>query len=697
MFKSFNLAKEELKDFWKSRFTRLSIFVVALVPLLYGVLYLWAFWDPYTNMKDVPIAIVNNDQPITKDSTTYSLGNQIVDKLKANQNFKWEFVSQADADKGLTDKKYYAELIIPNDFSQNITSVDSNDSKPGILQFKARKATNLLAAQISNSAAYQISQTIGNDISKNYFDNIFLQTQNSAQDIQKAANGSSQLTEGLQSAKDGSTKLSEATLSAYRGSESLVSGINDILLGDNSLHDGIVLSYSGAKQLDDGIGQSANGAKSLVSGSAQVKSGITAVSGGVNQLLNNTSSTTAALQTAKQFLTVAQSDPTATISASDPTNPLHAYDGLTYTQAANAIISTIVSTSTSSTSQQQIAALQSGLSTLSTGDNQLDQGINNLSLALNDQVKPGSNQLVNGLSQLKSGSLILNLGLLSAKSGSTELSTGLSQISSGSTDLSSGIATAETGAATLSQQLSDGAKKALLESDSKKTEQMSPVMSDPVKLSDVSIDNVPNYGTGFAPYFIPLALWVGSLIIFLIIKTNETAFEGKMTKYQVTFSKYLLSIGIGTLQAIIMDTVLIKALHIAPVHPVGLYLFSILASWCFIAILQFCVSLLGDAGKFIGIVLLMLQLTSAAGTFPIETAPKFFQLINPYLPMTYVVSCLREIISGDNWKIINSCSAILAICGLVFILLTLVFNKHVYRVDKENITNENELAGAVEI
>jgi len=708
---SLKIALNEIKILTKSRFVRLALFVVTLIPLLYGVLYLWAFWDPYKNMKDVPIAVVNNDQGATKDSTKYNFGDQIVDKLKANDNFKWEFVSQSDADNGLGDKKYYVELIIPNDFSEDIISVDSGNPKQGVLEFKAREATNLLASQISNSAAKQLSATIGNEISKNYFDNIFIQTKQLADGMQKAADGSNELTAGLASAESGSLKLTDGTTSAYAGSEALVSGINQLLLGDNTLNSGLSQSLTGAQTLNSGISQAATGAKSLTAGSAQVKSGISQVNDGVN----GTEGLATALQTAQLFVD-AQNKPNDLFSISESnslypllknyngkaTNLIVAtavanskFGGMTPAQAENAIISSIVAPD--STGLSKLAQLQAGLAALSTGDSQLDSGINGLSTALNSQIAPGSSQLVSGLSQLNSGSKTLNSGLASAQSGSQSLTSGLSQLSSGSKDLSSGITTAATGAAALSQGLSDGAKQASEASDSSKTSKMSPAMSDPVQLSDISIDKVPNYGTGFAPYFIPLALWVGSLILFLIIKTNETSFKNKASKLQVNFSKYLTSITLGTLQALVMDTVLIYVLHLSPVHPVLFYLFTILVSWCFIAILQFLVSIFADAGKFIGIVLLMLQLTSAAGTFPLETAPKFFKIINPYLPMTYVVSGLREVISGNNMHLFGIYALVIAICAIVFLILTLIFNRKIYLVDDKVITNENELVSATQI
>lgn len=737
---SFKIAVNEIRTLTKSHYLRLSLFVITLVPLLYGVLYLWAFWDPYKNMENVPVAVVNNDLGASKDSKSYNFGDQVVDELKANTSFKWTFVSQSDADSGLDNKKYYAELIIPEKFSQDIISVDSDDAEQAVIEFKAREATNLLASQITNSAAKQLSASIGNEISKNYFENIFVRVTELSDGLQKAAKGSEELADGLSSAVVGSNALSIGAVSAYNGSTSLVKGINQLLVGSSSLADNMNIAYKssvslslgldallsggdslklgidqaldGASQLNDGISWSATGSVALVSGSAQVKSGISQVDSGVTSLIDNLSATTSSLQTVKQLLSVPDANATITDTASS-------FCGMTYVQASSYIITQVLTKSTSSATQAQIQQLTLGISSLSTGDNQLDTGINDLSVALNSQIKDGSNQLVSGLNQISSGSSALNTGIANAKSGSESLGNGLLKLAQGSSSLNSGIVSAgvgggdllnglsklsnatselatgitsaSNGAADLNEALTEGVKQAAVSNDQSKTEKISEYMSNPVRLSDISIDKVSNYGTGFAPYFIPLALWVGSLIIFLIIKTNETVYAARVTRGSVNFAKYLVAASLGILQALVMDTVLILALRLVPAHPVLFYLFTCLASMSFVAILQFLVAILSDAGKFVGIVLLMLQLTSAAGTFPIETTPRFFQVINPYLPMTYVVAGLRELLSGNDMSAVAKYSLIVGACGFAFLILTIFFNRHIYRVDEKVLTNQDEL------
>jgi putative membrane protein len=331
------------------------------------------------------------------------------------------------------------------------------------------------------------------------------------------------------------------------------------------------------------------------------------------------------------------------------------------------------------------------MSTLISGQNQVSQGLEVLDGNMTNTILPGLYKLADGSLALNTGAKDLNTGITKLSKGSNDLNSGLLALSDGATKLSSGMAQAEDGANTLSQKLADGAQSAVAKSDSSKTEKEATMMADPIKMEDASIDRVPNYGTGFAPYFIPLALWVGALIMFLVIKINETNYAGKANRRQIAFSKFILLASIGTMQSLILDTVLIKFLHLSPNHLGLFFLLTILLSWSFIAILQFCVGVFGEVGKFFGIVLLMLQLTSAAGTFPLETAPKFFQLINPYLPMTYGVLGLREVISGDNQRIMLIQFGIILIFLLVFVLLNILSSKKIYKVSESQLFDKDKL------
>lgn len=673
-FKPFKIAFNEIKILLQDRLMRLSLFAVVIIPLLYGALYLWAFWDPYKKIDNLPVAVVNKDLGSIKDAKSYNFGNKITDKLKEQQTLKWNFVSQEEADNGLENKKYYMELVIPENFSKNILSVDGDNPQPGIIQFKAREASSTIAYQITDRVSSEISEEIGHDVSKEYFHNIYVEIRDTADEIKKAADGANDLKSGLTEIKDGSKELFDGSNDAYNGATDLLAGIKKIFNGDNKLDRGINVALKGSKELATGIEQADDGSLNIANGANQLKEGISNVETGTEALITNTKSITENLNTVQMLL----ADPSGSTNVNGP------FHGISNIEAANYIISQILATANSQETKTQLTQLQEGLESLSAGATSLSTGTIDLRNALNSQLKPGANTLVSGLEDLSSGSSNLNNGIEDARDGVIELRDGLSNLKNGAYDLNSGIQDAKDGATELSDKLYDGAKKIADFSTEDKENKSTQIMSNPVKISDDSVDTVPNYGTGFAPYFIPLALWVGALILFQIIKINKTSFKEKARKTQIIFAKHINCLKMATIQALVLDTVLILVLHLNPKHLVLFYLFTILFAWCAVSILQFFVSLLGDIGKFIGIILLMLQLTSASGTYPIETTPKFFQIINPFLPMTYGVSGLREIISAGNTHIIILSTIVLVSISTFFLALTLILNKYIY-------LNKNEI------
>jgi len=218
--------------------------------------------------------------------------------------------------------------------------------------------------------------------------------------------------------------------------------------------------------------------------------------------------------------------------------------------------------------------------------------------------------------------------------------------------------------------LAQGAR-ALPTADSTVTDRRTTMMSDPVGLTNDRVHRIDDYGTGFTPYFVPLALWIGALLIWFFVRPASTrALSSGTAPWRVALGGYLPGAAVGVVQTAAVLLVLHSALGLDAVHPVALWGFAVFSSLVFVAILQFVVKALGTAGRLAGLVLLMLQLTSCAGTFPIETAPRFFQVINPILPMTYVTNGLRIVISGGSWGTLGRDVLVLGCYGVVALVLT---------------------------
>lgn len=266
-------------------------------------------------------------------------------------------------------------------------------------------------------------------------------------------------------------------------------------------------------------------------------------------------------------------------------------------------------------------------------------------------------QTKNGVSQLKNGSGELKEGLFKLKDGAGTLRVGVNEMKTGSQTIYTNLLTAEDGANELKTKLDESRIEALNKVQGKKTD----VMSEPVALKEEPFDLVANNGTAFTPYFIPLALWVGAMAIFFLIE-----FDGKIGP------KIILTLIIGAIQAVVLDLVLIRYLGLNVRMMSFYFIFSIILAWSSDMIQFFLNRFLKEAGKFVAIIILILQLTTSAGTYPLETNPSFFRSVNPYLPMTYAVSTFREIISGGSYQIAISGAKVVAIIFLVFLLLNIV-------------------------
>jgi putative membrane protein len=283
----------------------------------------------------------------------------------------------------------------------------------------------------------------------------------------------------------------------------------------------------------------------------------------------------------------------------------------------------------------------------------------------------GAATLAAGARTLAGGAGSLAAGAAQARNGGGTLVTGLDRLLAGGSRLSTGLQKAQAGGSLLARSLTKGAAS-LPAYDRRQRAGHAQAMSDPIHLQTQRVDPVPDYGTGFAPYFIPLALWVGALMTYFIVRPlSGRALASTLPDADVALAGLWPGVVVTSVQAVVLVCVLELTLGLHPVEPAALLLFALVSAFAFTAILQFLSAALGTAGKFVAIVLLMLQLTSSAGTFPLQTVPRFFQLINPWLPMTYVVSGLRQAISGGDLRALTADTAILlgfaalGVCGTI--------------------------------
>jgi putative membrane protein len=811
------IAGKDIKSIFKNRFIRISVIAIIVVPLLYSLLYLDAFWDPYARVKDMTIAVVNEDGGALLDGKKVNYGEDVVENLKSNGDVGWEFTSNEKADEGLENEGYYAKFVIPESFSKNI--VAAKDGKPQVadLKFVCNEKKNFLAAQINSQVEKVLKEEIVSTVSNNYVTVAFDSLYKAKDGLVKASDGSNELykgigqlndkvpmlAEGANKLGDGATQLKDGQGELNSGIKSINNGLSEVNSKVPELSSGVDKLYDGSQQvtnglseanskvsnlspgvnkLYDGSGALTAGSKSLYSafnntiypnvnllkdganglngklkaGESDVKKlkeggeglktasesginkGYQSVTDGVDKLISgvNTSSETMS-DIATSILTAVQLNPEL---AKDP----NIKDALVNIQALN---------DASSGTKEQIQALQAGtkefgnklgeyngkvngfatgtlalidnVNKVSTGVSEISGGLNSLEAGLNENTKDsfgaglkslsdnmsglnaglgelksnipalsggiqalynGSSEIYGGLGQLRSNVPTLSGGIQALYNGSNQLvegsnklvdgqnqlSTGVTELTNKVPELEDGVEKLYEGSNELATGLKDGAgemKAGLINS----SEEMGDFVSAPINMKNEPVNHVPNYGTGFAPYFISLSLWIGSIMMFFVISA-KTDDDFGLSKFDKVVGKYLSFGFIGLLQAILVSVVVL-GLGLNPTSTVMYFTSIIFLSLVFIAIIQCLISLFGDAGRLLGIVLLILQLTACAGTFPLEIVPKFFKVINPYMPFTYSVELLREVISATtiNYSIVGKDFLILGVVLLVFLTISVVF------------------------
>nr|WP_276208320.1 YhgE/Pip family protein [Fictibacillus barbaricus] len=172
-------------------------------------------------------------------------------------------------------------------------------------------------------------------------------------------------------------------------------------------------------------------------------------------------------------------------------------------------------------------------------------------------------------------------------------------------------------------------------------------IANPVSVKTKSFSDVPNYGTGFAPYFLSLGLFVGALLMSIVFPLRDKAGEPR-SGFSWFAGKFTFLAAVGVIQALIADAVLLLGLDIEVSNLTAFIGLSIITSLTFLALIQLLVTVLGDPGRFVAIIILILQLTTSAGTFPLELIPNGLQVFNAWLPMTYSVSGFKAVISSGD-------------------------------------------------
>ncbi|MEU6670508.1 YhgE/Pip domain-containing protein [Streptomyces sp. NPDC046727] len=646
------LAALELRRFGRGKLPRAALVALLVLPLLYGALYLWSFWDPYGRLDRIPVALVNDDKGATAGGKKITAGDDIVDGLRDSRTFEWHEVSDEEAREGVEDGTYYLSLTMPADFSGRIASSSGASPETGALQVRTNDANNYIVGQISRTVFNEVRTAASTKASRGFLDKIFVsfsdihdKTVTAAEGadklnsgIGKAEKGSKDLADGLKDAKGGSGKLAKGLKKLNSGAGGLQEGSRQVADGTQALADRVNGAYAKAgpflKSNEKTIGDTAE----LVSDSAK------AVKDNLDVLVKLAPGAAKTAHASSAVLDEVYKARCETAAVPDPVCP-----ELKRAKTAAAEVATVADDLNTLIADQDgdLKTMRDNLGTLRKQADALAERAPHLSEDVTDAVKK-INKLNTGAHKVATGAEKLHTGLGTARTGAVTLDKGIGTAKSGAETLNGGLYKLSDGSGKLAGGLHSGADR-IPDYDKRDRDRRTGVMADPVQLASHDLHKAPNYGTGFAPYFIPLSLWVGAMVAYMLIPPlNRRALAAGSPAWRIALAGWLPVVAVGVLQVGALMAVLHWAVGLQMLRAAGTIGFLCLVTACFGAIVQWLNARFGAAGRILVLALLMLQLTSAGGTYPVQTSPRFFNALHPFLPMSYIVEALRRLITGGG-------------------------------------------------
>jgi putative membrane protein len=668
------LVRAELGRLTATPLARLAFIALMIVPLLYGGMYLWANQDPYAKLDHIPAALVVEDTGTTVDGSHVNYGQKVADQAVRSGDFDWSITSASKASTGIRNGDYDFTFTIPADFSRDLTSASGNDPRRAQIVMTTDDTNSYLASTIAEQAGKSIRASVTEQVGKRAATTLLVSLADIRANLQSAADGSQQLVDGLGTAQSGAASLADGTAQLSAGASKLATGTADLPSQTATLNTGAGKVATGAASLSSGLSTLQTSTTTLPADTKTLASGAAAVAAGNKQLADAADPLSAQL---------AGLTPDAAVAALVAALP----EGVTLTPEQQAALTATLATSDF---QQQVddaktqaATLTGQLDQLRVGSAQVSAGASALAAAAPQlssgiaSAASGASTLSSGASQVAGGTSALATAAPALSSGAASLSTGAATAATGAASLSSGLTTLDTGAAKLNDGLQSGVSQIPSSSASSRADQASAI-ADPVGVANKDIASAGTYGAGLAPFFISLAAWIGMYALFLILKPISkraiTAVRGRSFRAAVpiTLGAWATPALLGIVQMVALFAIVKFALGFGVEHDAGMIAVMALASVTFAAIIMALNVLLGSVGQFLGLVLMLVQLVTAGGTFPWQTLPGPLAALHFALPMSYSVDAIRQLMYGGSTAAVWSDAAVLACWALGALLVTLL-------------------------
>ena len=660
--------RNDIKEVFRKTNTWIIIVGLIFLPSMYAWPNILSSWDPYGHTNNIKVAVTSEDTGATVDGKELNLGNSLVEGLKNNKNLDWQFVSnKEEAEDGVRIGDYYASIVVPKNFSQDMTSVSRTEPKRATIEYTVNEKINAISPKITNSGA----SAIANNISKN-----FVETANGIifEKLHEAGIKFEENLPSIEKAKEEIFKLNdnfstyESTLSELIGKVEY--GYNILNNVQNTLPE-IDRVATNSIMIADKAGITINNIQGfnerllpIINSHLNVVEEVSKEANVIAKELQKKPDKTEEIKARQKALDSRLQASTERLQLVK--NIFEYFNKLSNERLFNNQLERVTTLLNDITAIKEVnnniynkmdhydEIADTVKEEFVNKSARINEVSSNMNSKLNVEVAPLISQVLSKAEvniDKVSGIIAGAQGELPAverKLSETEV-----KISNAYGKLLS-LQAQMPSAKSKIQKLTDEIKKAdsgidknqlfnLLKVDYK---QQAEFFANPVKLQENKLYHIENYGSAMTPFYTVLSIWVGSLLMSSLLTTKVEDEENKYKPYQKYFGRGLLFVIISLFQTLIITLGDMYVLGTQATSPYRFVLYALLISLLFSSIIYTIVCILGNVGKAVCIVLLVLQLGSSGGTFPIQMTSEFFQALYPKVPFTYSIGLLREAVGG---------------------------------------------------
>lgn len=610
--KIFAMLRAEFARLTATSMAKLALVALMAVPLLYGGLYLWANQDPYANLDQVPVALVVDDEGTSTGGDYTNYGDEIAESLLDDATFAWSRVSASSAKHGVASGDFDFSVTIPAGFSEALVSSQGDEPRQADVVLTTNDANSYLASTIGETAIKTIKASIVEMVNE--------------QAAGRMLDAIAEIRTSLVTAVDGADTLYDGAGTAHDGSSDLADGLTELADGTTTLSGGL-------SELTDKTSALPAQTTQLADGAAQVAAGDQKIADAADAVAAASADFTNALPTARDDIAALLNE-----------------QGL---------------------DQDQIDAVLAKLDPLGSKAEQVNQKVQGTTSQI-DTLASGAWQVSNGARNLADAMPALTSAISNAAAGAKTLDEGAHTAADGAVTLRDGLAGLVDGIGQLRDGLQDGVDR-IPNSSEDLRDQQAKAIADPVDVSTAAVTKAGTYGAGLAPFFVALAAWIGIYALFLIIKpVSKRAITAMRTPVRTTLAGWLMPALLGAVQMVALYFIVSGTLGFDVHQPWGAFGIMALSSMTFASIILALNVWFGSVGQFLGLVLMVVQLVTAGGTFPWQTLPEPLRALHFAFPMSYTVDALRQFMYGGSYAAAGQDAIVLVSWLVGALLLTLL-------------------------